>query len=177
MKTILITLLMIPSLAFTQETQFPINPETHKIEYTDLVKVDSTLTSNELFTRAREWIAVTFKSANSVIQMEDKGSGIIIGKGNISIPKTSLQVGSIVSFTIKIQVKNGRYKYWVNDLVHTSPYGNGGGLENEKPAWGWAMMKKAWVQIKDRASIAIPEFIASLNEQMKKPSSGKSEAW
>ena len=37
MKTILIALLMIPGIAFAQEMQFPINPETHKVEYTELV--------------------------------------------------------------------------------------------------------------------------------------------
>jgi len=177
MRLILITLLLIPCFCFAQDVQFPINPATQKIEYTDLVKVDSTLTSDELYARARSWFATAFKSANNVIQMEDKSTGIIIGKGNISIPATSLQVGSIVSFTIKIQVKKGRYKYWVNDLVHTSPHGDGGSLENEKPAWGWAMMKKAWVQIKDNTSIIIPEFIEGLNEQMKKPLSSKAENW
>src|SRR5665647_1743863 len=85
---ILITLLLIPCFSFAQEVQLPINPKTQKIEYTDLVKVDSTLTSDELYTRARSWFATAFKSANNVIQMEDKSSGIIIGKGTILTHKT-----------------------------------------------------------------------------------------
>lgn len=170
-------LLLFCIVSFAQEAQFPINPKTNKIEYTAIVNVDSTVTSDELYTRARSWFATAFKSANNVIQMDDRSTGTIIGKGNFAIRPSTYQIGSRISFTIKIQVKNGRYRYLVNDLSHTSPHGDGGNLENEKPAWGWAMMKRAWVEIKDNTSIIIPEFIASLNEQMKKPLSSKTESW
>ncbi|HZK69306.1 MAG TPA: DUF4468 domain-containing protein [Paludibacter sp.] len=176
---ILITLLLIPCFSFAQEVQLPINPKTQKIEYTDLVKVDSTLTSDELYTRARSWFATAFKSANNVIQMEDKSTGIIIGKGNFSIREQFGLASGHVSFTIKTQVKDGRYKYWINDFVHDASKGQiGGNLENEKPLCGtMIMMRKYWGKVKEMTDAKMITMIQDLNEQMKKPSSGKSDNW
>jgi hypothetical protein len=96
---------------------FPIDKETGEIVYSGVVNVDST-NSKELYVRAHEWFANTFKSAKDVIQLDDKEAGKIVGKGfyDAGIPKSyggiihSPLIGS-VNFTVEIQTKDGKYKY------------------------------------------------------------------
>jgi hypothetical protein len=134
--------------AFPQKETLPINKETKLIEFSDLVFVDSALTQNELYLRAKEWMARNFKSAKDVIQMEDKEAGIIIGKGYFSLREGK---SCKIYFTLKIQVKNNRYKYWFSDFYHDcSPFVgyDGGPLEHEKPDCGfWMMAKREWIEI------------------------------
>lgn len=180
MKLILITILLIPYFSFAQEIKFPINSETKKIEYSDLIMVDSTLSSNVLFSRAKEWMVGAFKTPSDVIQLEDQSSGVIMAKGSIPLKDQTFKKNGHISFTMKIQVKDGRYRYWITDLEHftMSRMQNGGSLSNDNPSVEPAYMSaKTWAQIKDEASVSIPKFIVSLNDQMKKPLSNKSESW
>src|SRR5690606_790856 len=94
-----------------------------------------------LFTKAREWFTKSFTSSKSVLELEDKEAGKLIGKGTIrAVTEESMNdnefikrkgmvskkireqknkgdVGT-VSFTISIYIKDGRYKYEINDLFH-----------------------------------------------------------
>jgi len=172
--------MLAPCLVLGQDPQLPINSETRKVEYSDLVKVDSILTRDQLFTRAREWMVSTFKTSKDVLQIDDKGTGTIMGKCNLEIKdQTHLRNGYIM-FSVKIQVKDGRFKYWVNDLEHFTFSGlmNGGSLDNEKPSVKPAYMStKTWGQIKSQAGTDIPELIKSLKAQMSKPVSANSDNW
>jgi len=158
-----------------QNVQLPINKETNLIEYTELVTVDSTMTQDELYTKAREWMALNFKSANSVIQMDDKNAGIIIGKGNIPVTGGKYLADGKIDFTLKIQVKNGRFKYWFTDFVHASykeGY-SGGHLENDKPACGnFFMLKKGWTQVKEITDTDVKSMIISIKSALGKKLSG-----
>lgn len=142
---IFLGLIVINSKAFSQRELLPRNPETKLIEYSDLVLVDSSLTKEKLYLKAKEWFAQSFRSANDVIQMDDKEAGIIVGKGLFS---TRYTIGNI-HFTMKVQVKDGRYKYWISNFRHEELTHNwsGGFLENEKPDCGYFLIaKKAWVE-------------------------------
>jgi hypothetical protein len=142
---ILVLFVSISIKIVAQEVVLPHNQETGLIEFTGLVKVDSSLTQQILYTKAKEWFANSFKSAKDVIQMDDKVAGIIVGKGNFSESKTC----GIVNFTMKVQVKDGRYKYWVSNFKHEEHTRgwSGGNLENEKPDCGYYFMaKKVWLK-------------------------------
>src|SRR5258708_31294843 len=65
--------------------KLPIDSETNKIMYTEVVKVDSSVTKDILYSKAREWFAIAFKSSNVVIQLEDKENGKIIGKAIMDV--------------------------------------------------------------------------------------------
>jgi len=94
-------------------------------EYSEIITVDGK-TAQQLYTSAREWFAKTFVSANDVIQMEDPTSGKIIGKGSSHISESYIAgkgVGSFFTtidwypnYTLKIEVKDGRYKYELTDI-------------------------------------------------------------
>jgi hypothetical protein len=115
-----VTTFFLTSSAFGQnETpNLPIDSITAKIVYSEVIHVDSLTKKQELFSRAREWFAKAYKSSTSVIQMEDKESGKIVGKALMQVYYKNRQNGYI-NYTISIQVKDGRYKYEVTDFYHT----------------------------------------------------------
>ena len=68
-----------------------------KITYGGVVQIDG-LSSEELYKRTKRWFIETYNSGKDVIQLDDSGIGINIHE------------------TIKIQVKDGRYKYEITDF-------------------------------------------------------------
>lgn len=164
------------------------------ISYQEVVKVDSTISSKELYLRARSWFAETYKSSQDVIQMDDKESGKIIGKGAIKY-YSNVFVGSegtkgFIFYTITVQVKDGRYKYEITDFNHEgNPYNSGGQLSfglitnsDECPykvgTWtSKAWRNKVWKDIKNRIDENIPILIQSLKDSMNKPAKNSNSDW
>jgi len=113
MKKLFITLLMMCSLsAFCKE-------------YTEVVEVKGK-TADQLYSSAREWFAETFNSANDVLQMDDPTAGKLIGKGYTVISESYVtkvalmqipgQIDFKLWYTVKIYIKEGRYKYEIKDF-------------------------------------------------------------
>ncbi|WP_051359804.1 DUF4468 domain-containing protein [Adhaeribacter aquaticus] len=100
----------------------PIDSTTGLINFTEVVQVPD-VTSKELYTRGREWFATAFRSADAVLEMEDKDSGKLIGKAYQDIViKVLMPVRMKLWYTVKIQVKDGRYKYDITNLEHQGYY-------------------------------------------------------
>lgn len=83
-----------------------------KILYTRIVQIDSA-GKDELYNRAKRWIADSFNSAKDVIQLDNKENGEIICKGFFT---TTWHISSLFSqevnvwHTLKIQLKDNRTK-------------------------------------------------------------------
>jgi hypothetical protein len=122
-----LTLLSV-STTFGQKKETPILPidsATSKITYSEVVFVDSLTNKNELFLRAREWFAKTYKSSMNVIQMEDKENGKIVGKASMQVYHKlggSNYPSGYINYTIFVYIKDGRYKYEITDFHHTGQY-------------------------------------------------------
>ena len=117
-------LLFILSEAYAQSEipLLPIDSGTGKITYSDIVYVDSLVKKQELFLRAREWFAKTYKSSTNVIQMEDKESGEIIGKALMKVYHKALGTyypSGHINYTISIYLKEGKYRYEITHFYHT----------------------------------------------------------
>lgn len=177
MKKLFITLVILFTVCVFnvngQEVNFPIDSITGKITYTEVISVEDK-DATDLFLSAKEWFVNNFVSAKNVIQMEDKNAGIILGKGKIPVYtnnafKTDL---GFVEFTIKIEVKDGRYKYTLKDLYHKpglSKANSPGTLLAEKPGGGLMTMGlKNWNGIKSQTDEAINSMIESLINEMNK---------
>lgn len=95
----------------------PFAPTTGKLLYTEVVQVPG-VSQAELYARAKLWFANTFKSAKDVVQAEDKDAGIIQGTGfqDITVVSMGLPVREKLWYTIKIALKEGRYKYNITDF-------------------------------------------------------------
>ena len=93
MKKLLLFILLLPVFSFAQQ-------------YSEVVEVPGK-TADQLYSSAREWFAITFKSAKDVIQMEDPTNKKIIGKGlkKINYIVRGIPVVMDMFFTLNVQFK------------------------------------------------------------------------
>ncbi len=115
MNRFVLLLLLVPGglLAQTPELDALPRNESGQIEFFDLVRLDSALTTKQISTRARAWVATTFRSATDVVQHYDADAGMLIVKGSITI-QASLPY--LVYYTMSIEARPGRYRAVMNDF-------------------------------------------------------------
>ncbi len=77
---------------------------------------DVSLSQTEIFDKAQEWLAVTFVDSKEVVEVANRETGTIIGKGRVQISPTGI-VAIPVRFTIKIDTKDGRYRTTYSNYV------------------------------------------------------------
>lgn len=101
----------------------PIDEETNKITYTDIVELSFTIDRDQLYSRGVEWFATTYNSAQNVLQMQDKDNGKLIGRALFDVYHKGLGMtfeSGYINYTISLFFKDNRYKYEITDFVHTS---------------------------------------------------------
>lgn len=157
-----------PLLSFAQSKN-----DTISFNYTGVEAVDS-VPARILYSRAKLFAAENFKSAKDVIQMDDSEAGLLLMKGNIIPVIKGALIGNFeagfVHFTMKVQVKDGKYKYTLSDFEHEN-FGNyrsnGGSLTNRKPACGtFYLTKNYWHQIKEQTDMHAQALIDALKSRM-----------
>jgi hypothetical protein len=85
---------------------------------------------NDLYLRSKMFFTEAFKSANDVIQLDDKETATVVGKGfnKISLPSElglGLMTPMMMYYTVKIQCKDNRYRYEIYDIYfknYPGPY-------------------------------------------------------
>lgn len=181
MKKLLTSLFIFATISAFGQVQFPIN-ENGEIEYSEVVRVDSTISADQLYSRAKMVIADLFNSAQSVIQNDDATNKQILVKGKISADYSwgMASAPGHVDFTMTIFCKGGRYKYSIKPQQHTASYRgtnyNGGSLLNEKPDCGtFNMPKSYWEKIKINADATFKSFTTTLKQKMNENS--QKEDW
>jgi len=137
MKNLIILLLFIfPILLSSQIIKELPTDENGKLNYNKVVQVENT-NKNELYLRGRAFFANTFKDAKEVIQMDDKDSGIIIGKAfsDIYITSWGNSIPIQMWFSIKIQAKDAKYKYEIYNIYFKSYPGEYGVYTHSAEKW------------------------------------------
>lgn len=169
---LILTVLTLSTFSYSQEP----------LKWEEVVIVDSTITKDELFIRARHWFSTTFKSEKDVISISDKKTGEISGNSLLSYKSGRFYFGvscvnGPVNFKINVYVKDGRYKYVFHSFFHEGSYSDGsrpisyGELTNSKvapkPTRG-GPNNKAWMEIKEQTTIQIDMLMNSLKLEMSK---------
>lgn len=115
MKKLLLMLFFIPFISLAQE-------------YSEVIEMTGQ-TGDQLYSKANEWFALTFKSAKDVIQLNDPTEKKIIGKGSKRISYTigRYPISLDMNFTLLVQFKDGKYKYniqsnEINPIIGTEKY-------------------------------------------------------
>ncbi len=108
----------------------PVAPEERIIQ--QVFEVDRP--KDELFDLAMEWVAKTFRSAQAVIQYQDREAGKIVGKGNMAV--TYVLFSYPTYFTLTIEIKDGRVRATVEDAYILVDF------ENEVPIRNVEQMKR-----------------------------------
>lgn len=121
MKAILIASLLFLSIAAEAQNaiQLPIDSTTGKVTFSEIVQVEG-IAKDELYLRAKDWFVRYFNSANDVLQIDDAGTGRLVGKGMTRLSMSSSSYSLFYSVTIL--VKDGRYKCVISDFeVQSDP--------------------------------------------------------
>ena len=176
----LICSLAIVSCTVVNAQTLPVDPATNQIAYSEVVDVPG-VSKADLYVRAGTWFSRTFRSAKSVLELQDKEAGKLIGNGSIpvtiKVPIVGATDAGSVAATITIQCKDGKYKYSFENLTHSRPFGantqqwvDGGPLEQEKPKVGMMMRpsKREWSSIKESVDKDIKGMIDGLKKNMAK---------
>jgi hypothetical protein len=157
------------------------------LTFTDVIQVEG-VSKNELYNRARLWFIGAFVSADDVLLMENKQEGQLIGEGNFKfVPKMYLgsDIGGIIKFTIKLFVKDGRYKYVITEFVN-KPKGAKQGIFGVITTDYYCPVKtggskkwndKTWWNMKSDIYKNIPPLIADLIIKMEVPIESEDESW
>jgi len=103
-----------------------------KFIYENVVQVENA-SQNVLYKRALLFFAMNYKSANDVIQMKDEAAGSVVGKGVFKI--TYYTRNPIISHTISVFVKDGRYKYVITDFYYKDNQDKSFWLEDFPKIW------------------------------------------
>lgn len=109
-------------LCFSLSTVFaqvsvPINESTGHVEYTEVVNVDG-VAADKLYKRVEHWFNNYYKNPSSVIETNDPAKGIT-GKHFIMVYNTvngKQNLYGKVRYFIDVFVRDGRYKYTINDI-------------------------------------------------------------
>ena len=168
MKHLLLIALMVSGFTgFCQEA----------LKFTEVISVEGA-TQKQLFDRAKIWLIKSYKSSKDVTQSFEPESGQIIGKANFDFkPKSfmgSEAVKGVVSYTLSIFCKDGKYKYVVEDFRHEK-FGLVSTDENaEMTLFGSSKgyKKKTWADIRTQCE----EHSKFLSESLKQMMMKKSDA-
>ena len=86
------------------------------------------VSSTELYARASSWMVGTFKSSDSVLELEDKEAGILKGKFTLTAPQF---LGTIYFDNIvTIEVKDGKARLTISAPISIYYYSNYGKKTN-----------------------------------------------
>lgn len=174
MRKLLFILLLTPLISFAQTP----------IAFSGVTSVDSA-TKDELFVRARQWFNKTFVSAKEVLQISDKESGELSGKGLTKLTGVYKYMGTHKAdfdtrFAVNVWVKDGKYKYEIKDFYaeFSGKSGYDIGLltdaENCPAKWSMSpqrMMNEIWVSLKEQAATKAKALAFSLESAMNKKGS------
>jgi hypothetical protein len=174
MQQVLICLLILTSSSLLAQ---------ENVNFEKVIKTDS-LKKAEIFTIVNDWFASTYNSANDVIQMSDKDEGVIIGNGSMSYDYGKMSYAcytGYIKYTIKVYIKDSRYKVVLTNFRHSVKAGNGqqcslGAITSKELYAASGMSKKyhnkVWTDIKTKVESYSNSIMVSLE---KKTSEVKSE--
>lgn len=102
-----------------QVSPLPTDSASGKITFQGVVPVPG-VSQLELYSRAREWFAATFGSSKTVLEMDDRVSGKLIGRAYAQFEFSGV-FGEPLPWTmwrtIKVEMKEGRYRYTISDFI------------------------------------------------------------
>lgn len=116
------TFLLAASGVFAQKDSLAFDENSKYIYYQ--VVTEPGLAADTLYNRALYFFKTAHPATGFKLTAEDKAAGTLTGTGSFLVSRKSLvtshEDGS-VTFTMRIDVKGGKYRYWLTDFVF-NPY-------------------------------------------------------
>ena len=167
MKKVFLMLIVLISLnCYSQEI----------IKYEKVITADS-ISKDNIFYGLKKWVATDFVSSKAVIEMADKDAGLLVISPNSKYiyPGGYIYSGynGYISYTVNIQIKDGRFKVIITNFTHKLTNGNeiyGLGLitnSEDYPRQSYPGAKKynnnVWDDLKIRTSVISDELFNILS--------------
>jgi hypothetical protein len=168
----------------------PIKKEVKVTQEVKPLSFDTVIVVNEtdpdvIYSKVRIWVADNFKSAKEVIQLEDKKTHVIVGNGTIRYDGLGFGYQCFegwISFSFKVQVKEGRFKFEMTDFVHDNSAGKSEDCELGKITTAdgysnWGLNKpfqnKTWDDVKLKSKV----LFLQCSSELYKAISNESDNW
>lgn len=148
---------------------FPKDSITGNIKYSAVISIENA-SAQDLYCRARLFIADVYKSGKDVTQLNDDAAKIVVGNGAAEIvyqeafgPKRT----GFARYQIKIECKDNRYRYTIDGLtfkfVVNTGYDEWPFILPKKPGY---VTKKSWYNIQESTDLQIKRVIELLKKGM-----------
>ena len=174
---LLFIFLVFSQLSFSQIINVLPKDENGKIIFTRIIDSNN-LNKEQTFTKTKLFFVNTFNSAKDVIQLDDKENGIVMGKGsaNINIQSGKFSIPISMSFTIKIESKDGKCRLEVSNIIYN----------NESPAENFFndVMEEKYSKANEKGKIVMENYrdktiekIDFLESKIKEEFYKKEQSW
>ncbi|MCX6284395.1 MAG: DUF4468 domain-containing protein [Bacteroidetes bacterium] len=163
-------------IAQTSSAGLPIDPDTKKITYRDIVTQEGN--PGYLYDKAIQWFNYYYLSPASVFSVQDRVNGKIEGLGRLRLVNVDSKAGtrsdgSMVTYLIKIEFKDNRYRYTLTDfsLKLASRFPLEKWMNKEDPAYN-----SNWDSYLYQVDTTMQRLVSTLKEKMK-PTVVKKDEW
>jgi hypothetical protein len=153
---------------FCQTPTFPIDNDSKKITYTEVVELGKGVKKSVIQTRAKAWVA-----KKQFLAKNKQAEGTYSFKGKFVLHYPSATTGKnergSVEFICTLYLKDGRYKYVLTNFKHVgeSGRGSGGALENEVPECGkFVLPMGSWTKIKNEVYSLTPPLVTEMKQAL-----------
>lgn len=170
MKKIVLTLILVLTYVLSQ------GQSSYKIEKLDSIGK----TKTQLYSDTKMFISETWKSAQNVIQNDDKDGGMILIKG---MTKQMVKIGMSVnefyySYTVKFLIKDGKYKIIIENVNYSSGpspawdrYADGLNVQDiYQGVWKVGIYEKQWITLMSSIKAEMQSIIDNYDKYIKTPS-------
>lgn len=157
------------------------------LSFTEVIQTDSTLSKSDIYVAVKSWVGTSFNSAKAVIEMDDKDAGILIIRPLSDYAMKGIMYSCYsghLRYTIKIQVRDGRFRVEVSNFTHNIDLGNAkncalGLITNAEkcPIRGMntGPNQKVWADIQKFAASIAKSYFSALAELKISPQGGNND--
>lgn len=148
-----------------------------RLSFEKVITVDS-IKKNDIYNGLKEWVGMNFVSAKNVIELDDKEAGLIIVN-----PLRDYTIGKLqylcydgyIKYSIKMQIKEGRFKVVITNFMHENNPGNNSSCQlglittsveyDGISGWGYkSYNNKVWLDVKKDCELIANESFKKLGE-------------
>lgn len=187
MKKIFAVFLFFSVFVITVEAQD--STRVDPVTFSKVVQAEG-MTKDALYSSIHDWFIANYKSANDVMVTSDKEGGLIVGKGVIiyDYGKTTYSCyKGYIKYTIRVTIKDNRYKVELENFYHTVNLGNSAAcalgdittaaIYTDKGI-AKSLHNTVWADIKAKLDKFSNDIYSSIEEQTKKSKTGNNgENW
>ncbi len=161
-----VAILMAPVFAFAQLP--PTNESTGKYTFMNTVQAEK-LKASEIIDVVKKYgtneTNTTGKEKKWEVAESESDMILFNASMTVSYPGTKggTNLNGTVSFTVRIDAKDGKYRYIITDFEHSEPRGSGGKLELDKAECGTSrMLPASWKKIKTLTTNQINDLVTDI---------------